>query len=361
MKTGGSTVESSPEPLEERVTPATVHALRRERARAVLPTPSRPGRGDAHVRRRHRAELHSASSAAGLAVRGADRAAAGASLASGAARQPWRIEPNRHLYQERGRFYGRVLRNLIDRGVLDTSMSVLAVAAGAIDRDIFRTLGFSDVTLTNIDCAGSSVRYEPYRSACQDAESLTFPDKSFDWAVVSAGLHHCGSPHRALLELYRVARRGVLAIESRDSALMRLAIRIRLIDAYELASVAANDFCAGGLRDTAIPNFVYRWTEREVEKTIASYAPHARHDFFWFHEFELPRSILDVDRRGARRVLLALEPGVRGVARLLPSQANLFGFAVAKPQLPCDLHPWLRFTPDGPAPDEEWIRAHLGG
>jgi SAM-dependent methyltransferase len=272
------------------------------------------------------------------------------------------VEPGRRLYQERGSFYGRVLRGLIDRGVLDASMSVLAVAAGATDRDVFRALGFRNVTLTNIDGAAAPDRYEPYRSGYQDAESLTFPDEAFDWAVVSAGLHHCRSPHRALVELYRVARRGVLAVESRDSALMRLAIRVGLIDAYELVSVAANDFRAGGVRDTAIPNFVYRWTEREVEKTISSYAPHARHTFVWFHEFELPLSILDVGNgcRGAGRVLRLVAPGVRAATRLFPRQANLFGFAIVKPQLPYELHRWLKMTADGLTPDEPEMRRYVG-
>jgi hypothetical protein len=50
----------------------------------------------------------------------------------------------------------------------------------------------------------------------------------------------------------------------------------------------------------------------------------------------------------------------RAVARVLPSQANLFGFAILKPRLPRDLQPWLRETEDGPAPNEAWIRGRLG-
>ena len=48
----------------------------------------------------------------------------------------------------------------------------------------------------------------PYRWELADAEALPYEDDAFDWAVISAGLHHCRSPHAALLELYRVARRG---------------------------------------------------------------------------------------------------------------------------------------------------------
>ena len=160
-------------------------------------------------------------------------------------------------------------------------MRVLVAGGGAADRDILRALGFSNVTMSNMADAGSET-YAPYRFDLQDLEALTYENSAFDWAIVSAALHHCRSPHRALLELYRVARRGVLALESRDSAAIRLAARLGVIDPYELTAVAAGDFRAGGVRNTGVPNYVYRWTEREVEKTIASYAPETSHHFMYF-------------------------------------------------------------------------------
>ena len=85
---------------------------------------------------------------------------------------------------------------------------------------------------------------------------------------------------------------------------MRAAIRLGVADEYELTAVADNAFRSGGVRNTGVPNYVYRWTEREVEKTIRSAAPHARDEFLWFHELELPLSVLEVGggrRRGSRR------------------------------------------------------------
>ena len=95
---------------------------------------------------------------------------------------------------------------------------------------------------------------------------------SFDAVIVDAGLHHCHSPHRALLEMYRVARKCAVAFEARDSLLMRAAIRAGLTEEFERSAISA-DRMRGGVADTGIPNFVYRWTEREVKKTIASYEP----------------------------------------------------------------------------------------
>ncbi len=74
----------------------------------------------------------------------------------------------------------------------------------------------------------------------QDVERLGFTDRAFDFVVVHQGLHHCHSPHRGLLEMYRVARRGVLAFEPRDTRLVRLGVRLGFGQEYEIAAVAEN-------------------------------------------------------------------------------------------------------------------------
>jgi SAM-dependent methyltransferase len=258
---------------------------------------------------------------------------------------------------ERGGFYRRTLERLLAGGALTREMSVLVTCGGNLDRDVFRALGFEDVTITNLDERLGEDVFTPYRWQHGDAEALPFPDDSFDWAVVSAGLHHCRSPHRAVLEMYRVARRGLLGIESRDSLSMRLAARVGLVDDYEVTAVAAHRFAAGGVANTAVPNYVYRWTEREVEKTIAAHAPHLRHRFLYHRELEIPWSVVDAGGPARRIAFRGLAPAARAVARIVPSQTNLFAFAVVKPGLPEGLQPWLREGEAGPQPDEAWIRA----
>jgi len=252
---------------------------------------------------------------------------------------------------ERSSFYRRVLERLLDEGLIAREMTVLVVAGGSADRDAFHSLGFEHVTITNVDESVAAERLAPYDWSYQDAENLDFPDGSFDVTVVSAGLHHCRSPHRALLELYRVARVAAVALESRDSSLMRLAVRLGAVDEYELAAVAAHDLAAGGVANTSTPNYVYRWTEREVEKTVASFAPHVRHRIRFFREFELPEALVEIDRGARARLLRLAAPVVTGVTRVLPSQANLFAFAIEKPHQPEDLQPWMRMEEGEPRPD----------
>ena len=242
---------------------------------------------------------------------------------------------------ERLGFYERVLGELLAEGLVERDSRVLVVAGGEVDRRAFAAHGFTDVTLTNLSEDGDEE---------QDAESLTYEDDAFDFAVISAGLHHCASPHRAVLELYRVARRGFLALEARDSSLMRLAQRIGVVDEYELTAVADNGFASGGVRNTQVPNFVYRWTEREVEKTIASAHPQRRHRFVFFRELELPVSVLELG--GKSKWALAEKP-LGLVTKAFPSQANLFAFAVFRE----GLQPWMR---DEEHVDADEIRRRLG-
>lgn len=260
---------------------------------------------------------------------------------------------------ERKGFYARTLGTLLGQATIRRDMSVLVVCGGPADRDVFHGLGFEDVTISNL--AGEvSPDVRPYRWEAQDAEQLTCADGSYDLVAVSAGLHHCRSPHRALLEMVRVARSCVFVLESRDSLLMRSAIRLGAVDEYELTAVAAHGLRSGGVNDTSTPNYVYRWTEREVLKTIQSYAPHARPRVRFFHELELPLSVLAArhGRIGEAAGRIG-EPVLRLLSRAFPSQANLFAFAVAKPRLPGDLQDWMRLEDGEPVPDEEWIRARV--
>ena len=259
------------------------------------------------------------------------------------------------MANERSSFYRRVLEELLEDGTLRRDMSVLVVAGGPADRDAFHSLGFEQVTISNVDESVAAEQLAPYEWSFQDAENLAYPDASFDVAAVSAGLHHCRSPHRALLELYRVARVAALALESRDSALMRVAVKLGAVDDYELAAVVAHGFRSGGVANTSTPNYVYRWSEREVKKTVASFAPHARHRIRFFREFELPEAVVEIDRGGRATMLRLARPVVSLITRVMPTQANLFAFLIEKPQLPRDLQSWMQVEDGELRPDSDVV------
>jgi SAM-dependent methyltransferase len=233
-------------------------------------------------------------------------------------------------------FYQRVVSELASSGALPTTSRVLVVCGGALDRDVFRDAGFRDVTISNLDPSTKGDVYAPFAASLQDAERLSFGDGELDVVAVHAGLHHCRSPHRALLEMYRVANHGVLVIESRDSWAMRRATRLGVALDYEVPAVTACHYTHGGVNNSPIPNYVYRWTEREVEKTLASNHPEGRLAIRYFYGLDLP-----FDHVESKRLLRALAMPLKLLTWALPSQGNCFGFWVTKPKFPDDLQPWL--------------------
>jgi SAM-dependent methyltransferase len=68
-----------------------------------------------------------------------------------------------------------------------------------------------------------------------DAENLPFADDAFDYAFVHDGLHHLQAPHRAIAEMARVARRGIMITEPADANLTKLLIRAKVMKPYEEA------------------------------------------------------------------------------------------------------------------------------
>jgi SAM-dependent methyltransferase len=219
-------------------------------------------------------------------------------------------------------FYVDVLERLIAAGTISISDSVLVVCGGPLDERVMKKVGFSDFTVTNLDNGMANHR--------QDAENLSYDDGSFDVVIVHAGLHHCYSPHRALLEMYRVCRKCAVAFEARDNILMRVAVRLGLTMDYEVSSIVDG---RGGVADTGVPNFIYRWTEREVLKTIVSFDPSRVPNIRFFHDLRFP-----IARLSGSRWLRLIEPLSKLVAKVAPKQCNEFAFAISKGG---DQQPWI--------------------
>jgi SAM-dependent methyltransferase len=234
------------------------------------------------------------------------------------------------LRDVRTEFYADVISGMIADRTLSISDNVLVVCGGALDKAVLSQAGFENVTITNLDESMSNNR--------EDAENLSYDNYAFDIVVVHAGLHHCHSPHRALLEMYRVASKCAIAFEARYSLMMRTAVRLGFTMDYEHSSIAANGKL-DGVANTDTPNFVYRWTEREVKKTIASFDPGQIAKFRFFYDLRIPTGRLAGNRMHGRAIIARLvQPLSRMLASILPRQCNEFAFAVLKT---CEYQPWL--------------------
>jgi SAM-dependent methyltransferase len=238
-------------------------------------------------------------------------------------------------------FYAGVLNQLIADGTVSALDSVLVICGGALDEEVMNQVGFTNFTITNLDSNMANRR--------QDAENLTYENGSFDIVVVHAGLHHCHSPHRALLEMYRVARKCAVAFEARDSLMMRIAVRCGFTMDYEVDAISA-DGKRGGVADSGVPNFIYRWTERDVRDTIASYDPAYVPQIKFFYDLRVP--IQRFARAGNRAMGIVgrlIEPLSKAIAAVAPKQCNEFAFAISKTGV---LQPWILGNPHDVGSDD---------
>ncbi len=231
-------------------------------------------------------------------------------------------------------FYEKIIREALAHE-LDSSILVVCGTGG--DAKILRDIGFRNVTITNLD-EDRTEGIDPYPWARQDAEQLTYPDESFDWVIEDAGLHHCASPHKALIEMYRVCRKGILVLEARDSVVMRTAIALGFVPQFEQIAVALVGYGYGGVRNSSIPNFIYRWTEREVGKTLESAFPHHEHDIRYFYGLRIPNYRMVMFSPAKRAATWMLSNALRVVNVVARRQGNHFGWVARKSGR---LKPWM--------------------
>jgi len=255
-------------------------------------------------------------------------------------------------------FVKRTMETLLSEGVLTKSSSVLAVCAGGPEYELFSDLGFQQVTISNLDSNKfEGDKFNDFPWMFQDAENLTVADGAYDMVFVSDGLHHCRSPHRALLEMFRVARKGVIVFESRDGLMLRKAESLGMVETYEIAAVAGNKFESGGVNNTAIPNFVYRWTEREFEKAINSFDPASQYLFRYFYSLELPHERMRQYKSLGKKLRYgAVTIAAKLFGMLFPRQGNSFAMICMKPDAGQGLWPWIELGKTGPTISRTYVQ-----
>jgi SAM-dependent methyltransferase len=242
---------------------------------------------------------------------------------------------------------------------IDVNLTVLVVGGMQEDAEVLRRCGFRRITLSNI----SGLPDDPEAAndlplIALDAEDIRLPDCSYDIVFVHEVIHHCRSPHRALCEMLRVAKRYVLMMEPNDSAFMRLLCDLRFSFPFEVAAVVNNDYVCGGVRNSEIPNFIFRWNEHEVHKLASTFlAEHTLRlyaDPYW--HFNADEKML-ADRKQTKigkitgmigagnflRILHAAQLVLNRVS-FLRRQGNKFFCCIQKNN---ELRPWLQLQADG--------------
>jgi hypothetical protein len=173
----------------------------------------------------------------------------------------------------RKNFYSKIIKKYLEK---KNNNTILVLGAGNLDKEVLEK--YSNVAFTNI-----SQQNEQKIKSNILMQNIPYNDNSYDYVITHASIHHCSKPHSAILEMLRVARRGIIFIESRDCFLTRLSCWLGLSEEYEYSAVKNNK--RGGVDNTNIPNFVYRWTEMEVLKLINSYKPLNKYKIYFDYDY----------------------------------------------------------------------------
>lgn len=252
-------------------------------------------------------------------------------------------------------FYFQTVKSLVDRGDIAPDHKLLVVCGTELDREVLMAAGCASGVISNVDEVLSVKTLQPFEHAQQNVEALTYADGDFDWVLVHHGLHHCRAPHRALTEMYRVARRGIIVFEPCRNVLVDIGRRLKVGQEYEVHAVADNALASGGVNNEAIPNYVYRFTAEELVATVRAYAPEYEVNAQVNYHMEIHWH--DLRAKRARRPLWLARlayPFLRLLMWVRPSMANTMCVVIPKSET---LHPWLKRDETGQvAPNHDWFK-----
>jgi SAM-dependent methyltransferase len=248
---------------------------------------------------------------------------------------------------------------------------VLIVGGSAADERLLRQVGFRSIINSNLPTDMDRLKGEEVDPGTEhialDVEQMDLPNDSYDLVFASEVLHHCTSPHRGLCEMLRVSRRYVAFMEPNDSAAMNALVKMNFSFPFELPAVIHHNYQSGGLRDSHIPNFIYRWNRHEVVKTVSSCIPErlftVRAHPYW--DFSVTEE--ELDRRKATRIgsvtslvgaknFIALLKVAQLLLNSLPplrNQGNKFFCCIDKGM---ELQPWMVRNGNGVAFNREFCR-----
>jgi SAM-dependent methyltransferase len=247
-------------------------------------------------------------------------------------------------------FYVDVLRAALRDGALNQDNRTLVVCGSVRDEASLREAGLRNFEMSNI---GGDVEV--------DVENLPHADASYDAVIVHSGLHHCASPHRALLEMYRVAKKSIILFEPAENLVTRLGQKLGIGQTYEFAAVQGNRLACGGWRNTSVPNWVYRFTASEIRQTINCAAPFGPHRFHFHYRTRVPWRQLRARRNKLPLLLAAVAaPVLRLLDVMGPVASNNIAAVVVKPDLPAEKFPWVEQRGNEWVADPAWFSDNFG-
>ncbi|WP_313269774.1 class I SAM-dependent methyltransferase [Sphingobacterium sp.] len=105
--------------------------------------------------------------------------------------------------------------------------------------------------------------------SAENAENLSFENNSIDYILCKETYHHFPRPYAALYEMIRVAKKGIVIIEPQDP-IMKMPFLLFMNNVLEKIKYGLiNKIWKNRFSYEPVGNFVYKVSEREIEKFAA--------------------------------------------------------------------------------------------
>lgn len=221
---------------------------------------------------------------------------------------------------DRWKFYEEKLDTYIPK-----TSNILIIGGSSKEYDLLQKLNYKNFTISNFYPDPKKFNFPIIHV---DATKISFENNSFDYVITHACLHHMRRPHLAVLEMYRVSKIGTLIIEGNDSLLMRISGKLGMSEDFEVASVDKENNL-GGVEESGIPNYVYRWKEREIFKTLSSYDPEIDHKIMYTYNNDLENP--GIQRGMEKKILIKVIKFILKIFFIFfPKQQNLLSIYIDK-------------------------------
>ena len=222
-------------------------------------------------------------------------------------------------------FYQNQILKFLNKG-----KSILVLGASSDEASLFYKLQFKRVTLSNIDLAQlkGAEKYKFKKIKIDFRNLFKIKNNSYDYVVVHASIHHTSRPHNILLEMYRIAKHGILIVESNDSFVMRLSVKLNFSEDFEISALNENTY-VGGVDGSNIPNYVYRWTEREIKKLFYSYQPDKKINIIFNYQNNIFNE--NLSNNSIKKIIITFSYlFLKIIFFLFPKQQNLMSIYIDK-------------------------------
>ena len=190
---------------------------------------------------------------------------------------------NTNIATRRWRFFIKQLVKFIKK-----EDEVLVISGSIAEVLILNKYGYENITITYYDENTKINIEQEFRNTNfikLDLSQNNINIKKYDYVIICNTLHHLDKPHQTILNLYDITNKGFLIFEGNDSFLIRILSKMNFMETFENSAISKDG--TGGLLNSNVANYIYRWTEREIVKLLFSYDPNHKNKLYFNYSYDL--------------------------------------------------------------------------